>query len=173
MTVTEATASAFLGLSASDPRQGQLAGVLQAALDYVAGRVGTRGATSTYTVHPDGKALILPFAPVSSVSAVTDPFGTSVDLSTAAVDLRAGVVTLASATKDGPRTAYTVTMTLPASAMADEATLIIVKHLWETRRGREGREQVFASPEDDVPVGFAIPRRAAQLLAAVETPLVA
>lgn len=62
---------------------------------------------------------------------------------------------------------------IPASIVL--ATYIIASHLWETQRGRSARPGLFGQGEDVTitPMGFAVPARAAQLLAPHRAPSVA
>jgi len=164
MTVTLADLADYLAITAADSRYAQVQDVLDATLEHVASIVGPAGA-STVTVRPTGYKLILPATNLATVGTVTDPLGAVVTPTD--TDLASGVVTIATVVTPG---AYTVTVTRGDSASVDEAVRIIAKHLWETRRGRAGRDAAFAQGDEQVPMGFAIPRRAAELLAPVTVP---
>lgn len=170
MAVNLAGMATYLGIGASDALYPQLQGVLDATVELVESKVGQRGATPTLTVRPDGRCLVLPAVHLASVDTITDPAGNTVALTDCDVDEVAGVVVLPSVVTSGYQRAYTVEVTTATSAAVDEATLIIGKHLWESRRGNRGQAaNAYAQDMDVVPVGFAIPRRAAELL----TPLMA
>ena len=168
MAVTLEQFRVYVGISTSDALYSQLQGVLNATTAWVSAQVGARGSSTVCSVRPQGSCLILPVAGVSSVS-VVDPNGAAV--TPYDTDLAAGVVWLSSVVSPG---AYAVTVALASSALVDEATLIIGKHLWESRRGNQGAAvSAFAQDVVPVPTGFAIPRRAAELLAPLSVPGVA
>jgi len=164
MAVTLADLTGYLGITNADIRYTQVQDVLDATLEHVASIVGPAGAP-TVSVRPTGYRLILPATHLAVLGAVTDPLGAVVTPTD--VDLAAGVVTLGTVVTPG---AYTVTLTRTTSASVDEAVRIIAKHLWETRRGRAGRDAAMAQGDEQVPMGFAIPRRAAELLAPLTVP---
>lgn len=167
MAVTLEQLAEFVQISDSDVLYPQLQGVFDAAAEYVAARAGDAGET-TLKVRPRGRSLILPRVGLTSVDSVTDPASVEVDLSTCDVDEDAGIVILPRVAGPG---AYTVVVTSPESARRDEATLIIGRHLWEARRaGRGAAVGAYATEPDLVPVGFAIPRRAEELLQGIEAP---
>lgn len=169
MAVTLADLAAFMGITSADPRYTQLQGVLDATVEHVEGMVGPVGGAGTFVVQPSGARLVLPAVRLVSVDGIEDPNGVAVTVTDCTVNLAAGVIVLPAA----PSVAggYTVTVTTPDSYRADEAVRIIAQHLWETRRGRYGaRADAFAGDADPVPLGFAIPRRAAELLAPLMVP---
>lgn len=169
MAVTLASLASFMGITDVDPRYPQLQGVLDATVEHVEGMVGPQATTTAVVVRPVRDRLVLPVVRLASVDAIADPDGAAVAVADCDVNLAAGVVVLPSL----PVVAggYTVTVSTTISYAVDEATRIIAQHLWETRRGRFGaREGAFASDGDAVPMGFAIPRRAAELLAPLIVP---
>ena len=82
------------------------------------------------------------------------------------VDVDAGAVVLGARAAAG---AYTVTVRFPdAPADVKEACLHIIKHLWSIRRGAQGGARGDVDAQAQIQQGFAIPRRALELLAPYE-----
>lgn len=167
MSATLADFVAFSDISQTDKRYAQAQGVLDAAAEWVEDTVGVRGGSPVFEVRPQGKALILPAVGVASVVEVTDP--DDVTVTPYDVDKAAGIVWLETvSTTPGP---YTVTVTTDTSARVDEATLHIAKHLWETRRGKVATQFAGGEAGDTAPfMGYAIPRRAVELLSGIAAP---
>lgn len=167
MSVSVQDLADHLRIPATDPKAMELDQVLAATIEVVTATVGVVE-TDTVRVRPTWSgALLLPAVGVAVVT-VTDPTGGDVPVGDCDVDTSAGVVR---PPRPVARGEWVVAVTRVPSAAVDEATLIIARHLWETRRGRDGRAGAFAQPEDPiVPVGFAVPRRAQQLLRVVEAP---
>ncbi len=118
--------------------------------------------TEPVDASPTGLVL-LPDHPVNSVTAVSDSAGAPVSFTARPrsgqvfVRVRRPVVvtyTVGSAT--GPRD-------VPADV--SEAALIVVRHLWESQRGRARRPRFAPTDADlDLPAGFAFPAAARELL---------
>lgn len=122
-------------------------------------------------------ALMLTGYPVASVSSVVAVSGESVS-GPFDVDANSGIVrpTVATCT---PGASYLVTYQAGRWATAVEvdpdialAVCIIAKHLHETRRGQGSRPGALGDSEPVLPYGFAVPRRADQLLAPYRRSLV-
>lgn len=135
---------------------------------HTAGHLG--GGTITLTARSlAGCSLVLPAARLASVVSLTDPLGRPATFTGAELhDLQAGVVAL----PYRQRGTWTVVATFDAEIPDDLrlGTLIIGKHLWDTQRspGRgEGARPGFGPGSEMAtpPMGFAIPRRALELLA--------
>lgn len=160
-------------LKTAGPDRDQLQEVLDAAIEQVEDRVGPLdSAVVQYKVHATGKSLVLPTTHLSSVTAVTDPDGVAVPLEDLDLNLLSGIVTLRTAARSR-RGAYTVAATPRGGAASVRlAVKIIASHLWEVKRGSAAGGGRFAQPvADATPApgrGFAIPSRAAQLLAPFE-----
>lgn len=148
--------------------------LLQTHLDAAAGVVAyrTNGADpdEPMRVYDHRGVLLLPAAGLHEVSTITDPAGNDVDLASVDVDLEAGIITLRSCpTRSG---FWTVTITADEQGRAPLrlATMIIAEHLWGLRRGTAGggardAAQVRRGDDAPIPIGFAVPNRAAELIA--------
>lgn len=166
MSVTLADFVAFSGVNQTDPKCAQLQDALDAAAEWVTAQVGVRGGSPVLKVRATpGGTLVLPLTGLASVDEVRDPDGAAVTPTD--VDEAAGLVWLPTMRAG----AYTVTVTTAASARVDEATLHIAKHLWETRRGKVATQFAGGEAGDTAPfMGFAIPRRAVELLSGIAAP---
>lgn len=143
---------------------------LNSALGMVAEIVGNLDHTeTTVRVYPTASGYIrMPF-PIDSTASVTvaDPNGTTVTADD--VDYEAGVIDLGTAWTT--RKAWTVTATPAAPATSVLlAVKIIASHLFDVHRGKSnttaGAQPWMQSADDLVPPsGFAMPRRAQELLA--------
>lgn len=145
----------------------QLQEVLDASIENVESRTGPLvGASPVFRVHASGKNLVLPATHLTEVTEIRDPDGVLVPLEYAELNLLSGIVTLRSTSRRG---AYTVTAKTRDGAVSLRlAVKIIASHLWETQRGSAAGASRFVTPNaDDGPVrmGFAIPARAAELIA--------
>lgn len=113
------------------------------------------------TVTETLRGSLLRQAPVLAVQAVQRG-----SVAVTAYTLEAGVGRLRGAHLDGATVTYTVGRD-PIPAAIKLAALIIVAHLWETQRGSQPLPLAGGLDDDPLPAngGFAIPRRALQLLA--------
>ncbi len=107
--------------------------------------------------------VLLPDDPVNSVTAVIDTAGARIPFTARP---RSGQVFVRAR---GPVVViYTVgSATGPRDVPADvsEAALIVVRHLWESQRGRARRPRFAPADADlDLPAGFAFPAAARELL---------
>lgn len=174
---TAADLATFMHLSAGHAADvdALLDEVLSAAVEWAVSKVGPLGlATQTVTAYPSGRSLVLPVTHLSEVVAVTDPAGAAVPLSTVQVNLLSGIVTVPYSRKGQ----WTVQVTTEQqSASIGLAIKIVAKHLYEVHRARGAgaRAAAYAAPPDEgVPGrGFAIPARAADLIAPFRLPTVA
>lgn len=146
--------------------------MLDAALERVRAECGTAAAgASTVPVTSTGSSsLLLPVVRVSGIAAVLDPDGNVV--TPAHVDVLAGVIRV----PVGRSGVWRVTVTfddLPASLSL--AALIIAKHLYETQRTTRPAVPRPGGPGASGPtgLGFAIPARAADLMAPFRIPGIA
>lgn len=146
---------------------------LDAAIEYVQSVVGPVGEVS---VHWDVYAsdtqrqIVLPATRVQEIVSITAPDGSAVTVDHRRdVNKLAGIVTV----PRPMRGTWTVEgRTADASSSIKLAIKIIASHLWGTQRGTGGgRTSMYAAPDTTAtPVGFAIPRRAEQLLAPYAIP---
>lgn len=159
----------FLGLSSSADVEG-LQEVLDATIERIQSMVTVSldGEPTTHQCKPaTNGALIIP-AGATELVALTAPDGTDHTAATDVdVDLEAGLIWLpwpASLTQRP----WTVTVRRPqAGAAINLAIKIIAKHLWGVHRGSGGRAgpRGGVSAQDEPALsGFAIPRRARELL---------
>lgn len=166
MTVNITDLKAFLHLSETD-KDSLLDEVLAATLEIVGDMVDASLETGAraFTVRPNGHNLVLPMThlDVTQPVIVTDPHGR--ELTPAEVDVNhlSGIVTVRRAVPGAWKVSATPR---EGSAAIDLAVKIIAGHLWEVQRVRGGVRGAVMGGADDAPsgVGFAIPRRAAQLL---------
>lgn len=139
-----------------------LRGHLASATRYVEKRLGGPVSVQTFTERHlvTGPSLIPRRRPLVSVTSITPDFGTALtsDAYTADTDLNQIVL------RYGASGWYTLVYTAGSAQPGENAKLaglIIAQHLWETQNGGGGRRS-----QDTVPsgLGFAIPRRAAEML---------
>lgn len=109
--------------------------------------------------------VMLKRAPVTAVTAVVTTDGqTSWDPVNLYVDQDSGMVSVTSGPPLSGQVAFTYNAgTSPVEPNVELAALITIQHLWETKRGAMG-VQLGGEGETFVPRGFAIPRRATELL---------
>lgn len=178
MAVTINDLAAHLNLAAGPPAdpvdRAEMQRMLDAALDRVRAECGTAAAgTSTVPVTSTGRStvLLLPVVRLSAITAVLDPDGTPV--TPVDVDALAGVVRVPAA-RSG---VWRVTVTLDGlSASLELAALIVAGHLYETQRRTRpagARPGAVAAPTGPGGLGFAIPHRAAELMAPYRLPGIA
>ena len=147
---------------------------LEAAVEWVESQVGPlESVTRDYTVYPDGRALVLPDTHLVAITAITDPDGRPVTIPTD-VNRLAGVITFPTRLRRGE---WTVTaQSREHGSSVALAVKIIASHLFDVKRGASSdgpRAGIFSPVNGDGPsgtTGFAIPRRAAQLLAPFRRP---
>jgi hypothetical protein len=159
----------------NDPKLPELQRTLAAAIDVVERRCGPmRTATSTLRLRPSGRYLVLSATHVTEVVQVRDPQGRVVQHDTARSNLAAGIIDVG--LHHGPAAGglWEVDISIDGSDVPDDlvlATLIIGSHLWETQRARSSRPQAYqGEPGDVAPRGFAVPSRAAELMAGYQLP---
>jgi len=155
-----------LNMAGEPPEDLQL--FLDAAVRVVEGRCGPLEQRSqTLRCRPNGRNLVLPATNLQAVTAVRDPAGQFVAVRAADVNLLAGIVPVPSV-RDGW---WEVDVSIGGSAMPADlklAVFIVASHLYELKRGRADRPQAYYGGENsdtqDVPRGFAVPARAAELM---------
>ncbi|WP_402465788.1 hypothetical protein [Isoptericola aurantiacus] len=132
---------------------------LRAAVRTVEGRVGALNPRSI-TVQLDeghGGRYWHRTDPVLEVTAVDGETPTAVRVSSI------GVIT------GLPTSAAAITLRIGQEPVPDDLVLAVFflgSHLWEMRRGRQGRRGAYARDDEPAPqTGFAIPRRALELMA--------
>lgn len=150
---------------------------LDAAVEWVETQIGPLdSAARDYTVYPDGRSLVLPDTHLLEVSAITAPDGSDVAVPDD-VNRLAGVITFPARLRRGEWTVTATTREHGASVAL--AVKIIAAHLFDVKRGASSagpRTDIFNPVGGDTLTGgssgFAIPRRAAQLLAPFKRPRV-
>jgi hypothetical protein len=129
--------------------------------------------TFTEQLNFCGGDVIVPiFRPLVSVTSLTPDQGSAIDSSGYVADTRLGVIRLRWQLGYGLYTlVYRAGLASVVSERVKEAGLIVAKHLWQTRNGGGGRQ----SPDELVMtgLGFAVPRRAAEMLAKDNIPGIA
>lgn len=157
---------------ASGGNDTEMEGVLAAAIGLVAAHVGPLEPVEVVEHHAARSVLILRQAPVVEIVSIAGPGGV-VSPAQYELDKAAGLVHFTGGVASG---SCTVTYSagreeLPAGIRL--AILIVAAHLWETQRvpGRAGvMGQQTAAAAATVPMGFAIPNRAATLMAPYRLP---
>lgn len=142
-------------------------GAATGAVEKALGRVVVRRSfTDRFTVARSATELLLRNVPVLSLTSVVSADGaTTWDTNSLQPDVETGLVVVAA----GPAFTGALDVTYQAGEVVIPenyrlATLIIVQHLWETQRGTMG-VQLGGDNEPYMPGrGFAIPRRALELL---------
>lgn len=140
----------------------ELTDVLTAASEIVEKIIGGPLAVTSFTQRYSTRdSVIVPnYRPLVSVTSITPDYGTALDSSTYTVDTGAGTVSSSYGTWGSGTLVYTAGLSsIPYRVKL--AGLIIGKHLWETQRGagRPGDADEYVPP-----AGYAIPRRAQELL---------
>lgn len=175
MAVTIDDLAAHLNLPAApaDPvERTELQRHLDSALERVRSECGAAvDGVSTVPVSSSGSAvLLLPVVRVDAVTAVLDPDGAPV--TPTLVDTLAGIVWVPTSRAG----VWRVTVTSAAARVSLElATLIIAAHLHETQRRSRPQTVRPGAPPPQGPggLGFAIPARAAELMAPFRLPGIA
>jgi hypothetical protein len=144
----------------------ELRSYLAAATRYVESRIGGPLAVTTFTErhHLVGDTLIPRKAPLVSVTSVTPDFGSALAASAYTVDTGSHQILFHFGASVGW---YTVVYRAggPQGENVRIGGAMVAQHLWETQNGRAGRRV-----EDlvDSGMGFAVPKRAAELLSTDE-----
>lgn len=151
----------------------RLTEALTAATEWVEQQVGPLGnAAVTYTVFPSGRYLVLPDTHFVDVASVTGPDGRPVDVDPAGLNLLAGVIEFGHRLPRGP---YEVVATTREHGEAvATAVKVIASHLYDLHRGTltDARAALMEPVADTAGrTGFAIPRRALDLLRPFRRPV--
>ncbi|MGN8245240.1 hypothetical protein ACTHAM_002359 [Cellulomonas soli] len=160
-------------LSADEGELAKLTEHTASALEWAVSEVGPLGEVSqTIDVQQSGRYLVLPMTHLAEVTSVIDPSGAEVAVTAAQVDRLAGIITVPHLRAGDWRVAV---RTDQQRASVSLAVKIVAAHLWETQRGKGDpqRRQMMAGQDDQLAptrVGFAVPRRAAQLIAPFRIP---
>lgn len=146
--------------------------VLSAAQEVVDHRTGGHVDPDTpLRVYPTPRGvLILPLAGLPGILEISNPRGVVVDHTRFTVDLEAGLIDLG---VSGQLASGAWTVSLDAGEgkpPLNVAVKIIAEHLWGTRRGSgnsgDARSRAQVRGDDTpAPIGFAVPNRAAELIA--------
>lgn len=176
--LTLADAKTHLNISATDTDDDvELQGFIDAAEAAVGKKCGALAATSmTARVAGGTGTLVLPTAPVVSLTSVTPVNGTAITLDNLYLDPAAGTVEYVSGIAF-PQRRYDVVFEAGRTAVPPDLMLAVkelVRHLWLTQRGAApgspgalpnvGEFEVISDPS--VSRSFSFPWRVEQLLAA-------
>lgn len=171
LTLDEVTTHLNITTSGHDE---ELYGFIAAAEAAVAARVGPLEPQAVTSRIPGRRqVLLLPSAPVLSLTSVATSDGAAVDVTTLMLDSDAGTVEYA----DGTRftaSRYDVTYVAGFDYLPDDLSLGIkelVRHLWSTQRGAAARPG-SAVQEPQGP-GYLFPNRVLELLEPYRSPRVA
>lgn len=169
LTLTEVKEHLNLNLASGDDDV-ELQGFIDAAESAVGKKCGGLG-PETVTARVDGGAsLVLPTAPVVSLTSVTPVAGDALDVSALDLNAAAGVVESLDGSAFTARRYDVVFQSGRATSPPDLllAAKELVRHLWLTQRGTApGSPGALPDGEIDQPVGlsFSWPRRVQQLIA--------
>lgn len=146
-------------------------GGTERVMTYLVGLATPTAVTEIVTVSWSGK-LLLAKRPIVSVASIT-PVGAGAAISSSTVieDAAGGVVGLTSGCL--PRGRYTVVYSAGHAASLDNMKLagrIIGQHLWRTQNGGGGAPYPGQDEIVQLGLGYAVPRRALELLAIEATP---
>lgn len=172
MTVLDiADVKTYLNITASDDDlNDKLTAMIAAAESAIAERVGPlEPEARTVRITSANQYLFIP-SPAVSLTSVTDPYGTTTDVSDLHLDGRSGIVTANDGTVFGSRW-YDVTYqagreTCPPDLVL--AAMEMVRHLWDTQRGSGRRPGSSASEgtANTIPgAAYLLPFRVAELIA--------
>lgn len=150
----------------NEPEKDWLQVSLDSAIEQVEARCGPiMSAARTFTPRPRRHRLVLPETRLVNVQEVRDPDGNLVEPYD--IDLLCGIVELAAEPPTTKRWTVVAT-TRDTVASLQLAVKIIASHLFEVHRGGAalptGRAYATGDSEPP-PAGFALPRRAEQLMA--------
>lgn len=172
MAVDLAGLKRWMRKSASDTSDdADLNEVLAAAQEVVDHRTGGHIDPDTpFRVTPTPRGvLILPVAGIPGILEIRNPRDVVVDHSGFTVDLEAGLIDLGYAAHLTTGAWSVLLDAGEGEPPLDVAVKIIAEHLWGTRRGSgETGARVRAQVRNDdspAPIGFAVPNRAAELIA--------
>lgn len=137
---------------------------LDAAITWAENGCGPVGVDEyTYRAEPRGRSLVLPTLDLREVLSVTSPSGTEV--TPVAVKLGAAVITLPDPVEAGVYEVLVRPRVLPLASMA-LAVKLVASHLFQPRRGNSRQAGGVAPVSDSSGTrGYAIPRRASELVA--------
>ncbi|MFK0173410.1 head-tail connector protein [Streptomyces sp. NPDC090306] len=146
--------------------QGYIDAVTAPVEDQVGYAVDQRLVTERVTVRGTSRTLVVPTVPVlAAVSVTSDGGQTWTDGDLAVTDPWAGEIEASGVVFTGRCTVVVRVGLATTPANVRLGALIIVQHLWDTQRGAMGGVQLGSDNEGWNPsYGFAIPRRAQELL---------
>jgi hypothetical protein len=134
---------------------------LTAATEWVEDELGGPVTPTTYTEVHAGPEIVPRKRPLISVTSITPYLGTALVAGAYRVDTDTSVISL----RYGAGNELTVVYRAGLSAIPERvklAGLIVAAHLWETQNGFAGRRNADEFVQSGL--GFAVPRRALQLL---------
>lgn len=167
MSLTVNDLAEHLGMSSSQITD-ELQRFLDASIKVVEARCGPiEQKAATLRCRASGRNLVLPATRLVSVEAVRDPDGNTVTIRPGDVNLPAGIVPVPTV-RDGWWEVDVTTGAIGSAPDLELAVFIVASHQYELKRGRSGRPQAYQGAENsdtqDVPRGFAVPARAAELM---------
>jgi len=143
----------------------ELQAFIDAAEAVLAQRVGPLQSTAkTDRVTGYADALVVRTVPVVSLTSITDPSGSALDLTNIHVEQRSGVITHNLGQQFVQRY-YTVVYAAGRAACPDDLLMAdreLVRHMWTTQRGAGGRPG--SAPEAPTG-GYLLPYRVQELIA--------
>jgi hypothetical protein len=150
--------------------QSKIDTVLSALERLTGGPLVNRTIVERAEVVNSGRAVILRQRPVVSVTSIADIAGIALSVADVDVDPNSGIIRrrlgwVWSTAYRWVTVTYVAGWGVPTPAAFGEAARIIVAHLWETQRGPSTRPNLAGDEVTSPGLGFAIPNRAAELLA--------
>jgi hypothetical protein len=113
---------------------------------------------------PGGDKLVLPVAPVVSVTSAVSPDGVTVDMTMVTANLPTGVLYFTDGLTRFTRGAYDVTYVPGRASLPADLLLAVkemVRHLWRSQRG--GSTRPGSAPDQEAP-GYLMPYQVQELV---------
>lgn len=170
--ITLAEAKAHLNITSST-QDTELQAFVDRASDVVEHASGCYYRTSTQVETFDGgvSAVVLSRLPVASLTSVVAD-GVTLSSSSYSMTPRTGLLRYKYGTFPGDYDDVVVTYVTGGTvdALAKQATLEVLRHLWQTQRGAMGSRATMAGDGYDPSQAYSLPRRAQELLALIAKP---
>jgi uncharacterized phiE125 gp8 family phage protein len=149
----------------STTSDGELQAMIDAAEAILANSVGPLVVQSATKVRvAGGNQLVVPAAPIATLTAVASADGGVLDTSLLSVDNTAGIIYYTDNVTRFSAVAYDVTYAAGWTTVPPDLMLGIkemVRHLWATQRGSQSRS---AQPGQDPAPGYLMPYRVEQII---------
>ena len=170
--VTLAEARQHLNITSST-QDVELQAFIDRASDMVEHASGNYYRTSTQVETFDGgtSAVVLSRLPVASLTSIVAD-GVALSSSSYSLNMSTGLLRYKYGTFPGDYDDLVVTYVTGSTvdALAKQATLEVLRHLWQTQRGAMGSRAQMAGDGYDPSASYSLPRRAQELLSLIAKP---